>query len=58
MSEWGAFSQGSHFGCDAGALILQGYLYSEPADGIGAFAGPAFDPDDIEGHLAAWTIHR
>ena len=31
----------------------------EPADGIGAFAGPAFDPDDIEAHLAAWTIkHR
>ena len=28
----------------------------EPADGIGAFAGPAFDPDDIEAHLAAWTI--
>ena len=30
----------------------------EPADGIGAFAGPAFDPDDIEAHLAAWTIRR
>jgi len=30
----------------------------EPADGIGAFAGPAFDPDDIEAHLAAWTIKR
>ena len=30
----------------------------EPADGIGAFAGPAFDPNDIEGHLAAWKIHR
>jgi len=29
-----------------------------PADGIGAFAGPAFDPDDIEAHLAAWTIRR
>jgi NitT/TauT family transport system ATP-binding protein len=29
-----------------------------PADGIGAFAGPAFDPDDIEAHLAAWTIKR
>ena len=25
-----------------------------PADGIGAFAGPAFDPNDIEAHLAAW----
>ena len=30
----------------------------EPADGIGAFAGPAFDPNDIESHLAAWTIKR
>jgi len=29
-----------------------------PADGIGAFTGPAFDPDDIEGHLAAWAIRR
>jgi ABC-type nitrate/sulfonate/bicarbonate transport system substrate-binding protein len=30
----------------------------EPADGIGAFAGPAFDPDDIAAHLAAWPIRR
>jgi NitT/TauT family transport system ATP-binding protein len=30
----------------------------EPSDGIGAFAGPAFDPDDIAGHLAAWRIRR
>ena len=30
----------------------------EPADGIGAFAGPPFDPDDIEAHLRAWTIKR
>jgi NitT/TauT family transport system ATP-binding protein len=28
----------------------------EPPDGIGAFTGPAFDPDDIAGHLAAWAI--
>ena len=31
------------------------------ADGpgaIGAFAGPAFDPDDIAGHLAAFKIGR
>ena len=33
-------------------------LPSEPADGIGAFAGPAFDPDDIAAHLAAWNIKR
>ena len=30
----------------------------EPADGIGAFAGPMFDPDDIQAHLAAWSIKR
>jgi NitT/TauT family transport system ATP-binding protein len=26
------------------------------SDAIGAFAGPAFDPDDIAGHLAAFRI--
>jgi hypothetical protein len=30
----------------------------EPADGIGAFAGPAFDANDIAGHLSAWSIRR
>jgi len=30
----------------------------EPADGIGAFAGPPFDLDNIEAHLAAWTVKR
>jgi NitT/TauT family transport system ATP-binding protein len=30
----------------------------EPADGIGAFAGPPFDPNDIAAHLAAWSIRR
>ncbi len=30
----------------------------EPADGIGAFAGPVFDPHDIAAHLAAWPIRR
>ena len=30
----------------------------EPADGIGAFAGPPFNADDIEAHLSAWTIKR
>jgi NitT/TauT family transport system ATP-binding protein len=33
-------------------------LADEPADGIGAFAGPPFDPNDIAGHLAAWKIKR
>jgi two-component system, oxyanion-binding sensor len=31
---------------------------ASPADGIGAFTGPAFDPDDVEAHLSAWTIKR
>jgi len=31
---------------------------SEPSDGIGAFAGPAFDPNDIAAHLAASKIRR
>jgi two-component system, oxyanion-binding sensor len=30
----------------------------EPADDIGAFVGPAFDPHDIAAHLAAWPIRR
>jgi NitT/TauT family transport system ATP-binding protein len=30
----------------------------EPADGIGAFAGPAFDPGDIAAHLAFSKIRR
>ena len=29
-----------------------------PADGIGAFTGPAFNPRDIASHLAAWRIGR
>jgi NitT/TauT family transport system ATP-binding protein len=30
----------------------------EPADGVGAFMGPAFDASDIAGHLTAWSIRR
>jgi NitT/TauT family transport system ATP-binding protein len=33
-------------------------LTGEPSDGIGAFAGPPFDPDDIGAHLSAWKIRR
>jgi ABC-type nitrate/sulfonate/bicarbonate transport system substrate-binding protein len=29
---------------------------ADASDAIGAFAGPAFDPDDIAGHLAAFRI--
>jgi len=27
-----------------------------PSDHVGAFAGPAFDPDDIAAHLAGWEV--
>jgi ABC-type nitrate/sulfonate/bicarbonate transport system substrate-binding protein len=30
----------------------------EPADHIGAFAGAAFDPNDIAAHVAAWQVRR
>jgi NitT/TauT family transport system ATP-binding protein len=30
----------------------------EPADGIGAFTGPKFDPSDLAGYLAYWPIRR
>ena len=30
----------------------------EPADHVGAFAGPPFDSNEIEEHLAAWSIKR
>lgn len=33
-------------------------LAGEPADGFGAFTGPAFDANDVEGYLAAWSIKR
>ncbi len=28
----------------------------EPADGVGAFAGPAFSPKDVAGYLRTWAI--
>ena len=31
---------------------------SDASDAIGAFAGPAFNPQDIAGHLAAFRIGR
>jgi len=30
----------------------------EPDDRIGAFTGPAFDPDDVEAHLSSFQIRR
>jgi NitT/TauT family transport system ATP-binding protein len=35
-----------------------GRLPGEPADGVGAFAGPAFDARDVAAHLAPWRIKR
>ncbi len=40
-----------------GALEGQSAVQEAP-DGIGAFAGPAFDADDIAGYLAAFKIGR
>jgi two-component system, oxyanion-binding sensor len=37
------------------ALGHQG-KFTDASDAIGAFAGPAFDPNDIPGHLAAFKI--
>jgi ABC-type nitrate/sulfonate/bicarbonate transport system substrate-binding protein len=31
---------------------------SEPADHVGAFTGPPFDPNDIAAHLDGWKIRR
>jgi two-component system, oxyanion-binding sensor len=33
-------------------------IAGEPADRIGAFAGPPFDANDIASHLAAWSMGR
>jgi NitT/TauT family transport system ATP-binding protein len=40
------------------ALGLEGNAGKASSDAIGAFAGPAFDPSDIAGHLAAFKIGR
>ena len=43
---------------DAASTVMELDTAGEPADGIGAFVGPAFDPDRIAAHLASWTIRR
>ncbi|HEV7602956.1 MAG TPA: CmpA/NrtA family ABC transporter substrate-binding protein [Bradyrhizobium sp.] len=40
------------------ALGLEGNAGIGGSDAIGAFAGPAFDADDIAGHLAAFKINH
>jgi NitT/TauT family transport system ATP-binding protein len=37
------------------ALQRNGSNATAPPDGVGAFAGPAFDPEDISGHLNFWA---
>ena len=39
---------------DAASGTTQQTIQGEPADGIGAFAGPAFDDKDLAKYLAAW----
>lgn len=43
---------------DAAIGSAAGLPGSEPADGIGAFAGPAFDAGDIAGYLAACKVRE
>ncbi len=43
---------------DAARGTPQSAPTAQPADHIGAFAGPAFDPDDVAAHLAAWDVRR
>jgi NitT/TauT family transport system ATP-binding protein len=43
---------------DAAIATAEPALPGEPADRIGAFAGPSFDPDDLAAHLAGWKIRR
>jgi NitT/TauT family transport system ATP-binding protein len=40
------------------ALGPQDRLPAQPADGIGAFTGPPFDPDDLEAHLSSFKIRH
>jgi two-component system, oxyanion-binding sensor len=35
-----------------------GNVAGAPSEGIGAFAGPVFDGDDVAAYLAASTIRR
>jgi NitT/TauT family transport system ATP-binding protein len=43
---------------DAATRGSPGLPAGEATDAIGAFAGPAFDPNNIAGYLAAWPIRR
>jgi len=43
---------------DAALGVVPSPDAGEPHDGVGGFIGPAFDPGDMAGHLAAWRIKR
>jgi len=43
---------------DAAIVTAEPTVSGEPADGIGAFAGPSFDPNTVAAHLDNWIIRR
>jgi NitT/TauT family transport system ATP-binding protein len=43
---------------DAALGSPQIHSVAAPADGIGAFAGPSFDPSDLAKHLSEWRVGR
>jgi ABC-type nitrate/sulfonate/bicarbonate transport systems, periplasmic components len=43
---------------DAAIVTAEPTVSGEPADGIGAFAGPSFDPNTVAAHLDSWIIRR
>jgi len=69
MVRWGQAPLSDEL-CEAAMAVFRADLYdgalgrvlknssSQPADSIGAFAGPPFDPRDITRHLTAWRIGR
>jgi two-component system, oxyanion-binding sensor len=66
MVRWGQVRY-SREALEVAEAVFRADLYDaatrEPAiakigDGIGAFTGPAFDPEDVTGHLASFPIHR
>jgi NitT/TauT family transport system ATP-binding protein len=67
MVRWGQASLGAE-ALKTAMSVFRSDLYNnalgqaakpaEPSEAIGAFAGPAFDAGDIEGHLRAFAIGR
>jgi len=40
------------------ALGIQGQTHRGAANSVGAFSGPTFDPADVAGYLASFTVSR